>query len=273
MISDTSKRELQYWFAALVGRRFARRGQARVLTFHDIVPGDKPTSTAMSAESFVACIEWLHRVGYQTVAVGSWSSALPSKNIVALTFDDAYASHWDIVRPTLLRYGMTATFFVPTSPLCEMERASMPPGHGRLLGKRLMTWDQILDLRRDGFEIGSHGCRHLPIASLPENEARSEIEESKCTLESRLACSIRSFAYPYGREGSFSQETRQMLLACGYQVACTQLGCALASGTDPMQLSRTNVEALDGPGRFRMKVEGAYDLGYSLRHAMQARWK
>ncbi|MFM8328136.1 MAG: polysaccharide deacetylase family protein, partial [Pirellulaceae bacterium] len=37
--------------------------------------------------------------------------ALPSR-IVVLTFDDSVRSHYDVVRPLLLKYNFRATFFI-----------------------------------------------------------------------------------------------------------------------------------------------------------------
>src|SRR5437588_12471203 len=37
--------------------------------------------------------------------------AVPEK-LVALTFDDSFASHYSVVRPILKRYGFGATFFI-----------------------------------------------------------------------------------------------------------------------------------------------------------------
>src|SRR6266481_7915274 len=76
--------------------------------------------------------------------------AVPDK-LVVLTFDDSVASHYSVVRPILKRYGFTATFFIT-------EGFSFPTNK-----QDYMTWEQIAELHRDGFEIGNHTRDHLSV--------------------------------------------------------------------------------------------------------------
>src|SRR5438046_1822142 len=62
--------------------------------------------------------------------------------LVVLTFDDAVRSHYTTVAPMLERYGFAATFFVTEFP--------QPPFSDTTL---YMTWAQIGDLNRRGFEV------------------------------------------------------------------------------------------------------------------------
>lgn len=79
------------------------------------------------------------------------ASPIPDKLIV-LTFDDSAKSHYTIVRPILLKYQFGATFFITE-------------GFDFRDNKRdYMTWEQIAELHRDGFEIGNHTRDHLGIS-------------------------------------------------------------------------------------------------------------
>ncbi|MEO8269837.1 MAG: polysaccharide deacetylase family protein [Aureliella sp.] len=76
---------------------------------------------------------------------------IPEK-LVVLTFDDSVKSHFTVVRPILLNYGFSATFFITE-------------GFDFNDNKRdYMTWDEIAQLNRDGFEIGNHTRDHLGIS-------------------------------------------------------------------------------------------------------------
>ncbi|MEY4813667.1 MAG: Peptidoglycan-N-acetylmuramic acid deacetylase PdaA precursor, partial [Verrucomicrobiota bacterium] len=66
--------------------------------------------------------------------------AVPDK-LVVLTFDDSSASHYAVARPVLKRYGFGATFFIT-------EGFTFPTNK-----KDYLTWGQIAELHRDGFEI------------------------------------------------------------------------------------------------------------------------
>ena len=75
---------------------------------------------------------------------------VPEK-LVVLTFDDSAKSHFTVVRPLLLNYGFSATFFITE-------------GFDFKENKRdYMTWDEIAQLHQDGFEIGNHTRDHLGI--------------------------------------------------------------------------------------------------------------
>src|SRR5437660_5704986 len=75
---------------------------------------------------------------------------VPDK-LVVLTFDDSVASHYSVVRPMLKRYGFGATFFIT-------EGFSFPRNK-----QDYMTWEQIAELHRDGFEIGNHTRDHMAV--------------------------------------------------------------------------------------------------------------
>src|SRR5437764_6652881 len=75
---------------------------------------------------------------------------VPDK-LVVLTFDDSVASHYSVVRPMLKRYGFGATFFIT-------EGFSFPTNK-----RDYMTWEQIAELHRDGFEIGNHTRDHMGV--------------------------------------------------------------------------------------------------------------
>ncbi|HEY3839254.1 MAG TPA: polysaccharide deacetylase family protein, partial [Bryobacteraceae bacterium] len=72
---------------------------------------------------------------------------IPDRTVV-LTFDDGVSSHATYAGPLLKTYGFPATFFV-----CEF-----PPDFSDK--HKYMTWEQIRDLHRMGFEIGNHTLSH-----------------------------------------------------------------------------------------------------------------
>ena len=76
---------------------------------------------------------------------------IPDK-LVVMTFDDSAKSHFTIARPMLLDYGFGATFFIT-------EGFDFPTNK-----TDYMTWEDIAQLHRDGFEIGNHTRDHLGIS-------------------------------------------------------------------------------------------------------------
>lgn len=127
------------------------------------------------------------------------------KPVVILCFDDAEISHYKNVAPLLKEYKFNATFFV-----CEMPYKS--PGDSVYY----MSWKQIAELHRLGFEIGNHTGHHKNMTKLTREEMNSEIAyiEKKCADYSIPRPT--SFAYPGNRYDSLSKVVLQEM---GYQYA------------------------------------------------------
>ena len=108
---------------------------------------------------------------------------IPDK-LVVLTFDDSKASHYTIVRPLLKKYGFGATFFITEGFTFRTNKQDY------------LTWEQIADLHREGFEIGNHTRDHLGAskASLPELKAQVEAINAQCAAHGIPRPT--SFAYP-----------------------------------------------------------------------------
>lgn len=80
-----------------------------------------------------------------------------------LTFDDSVASHATFVGPLLQEYGFGATFFITE-------------GFEFIAGKEhYMTWEQIQELDRAGFEIGNHNRRHATVTKQKRDRLEADI--------------------------------------------------------------------------------------------------
>ncbi len=105
-------------------------------------------------------------------------------NVVVLTFDDSVASQFSVVRPLLLKYRFGATFFITEGFSFTTNK------------KDYMTWEQIAQLHKDGFEIGNHTRDHLGINSKNAHQLREQLQaiNDQCALH-KIPKPI-SFAYP-----------------------------------------------------------------------------
>jgi peptidoglycan/xylan/chitin deacetylase (PgdA/CDA1 family) len=123
------------------------------------------------------------------LALGWGTDAAPAlapipDRLVVLTFDDASKSHFTVARPVLKKHGFGATFFVTE-------------GWDFATNKRdYMSWDEIAQLHRDGFEIGNHTRDHrsLTAANLSELSAQVRAINERCKQHG-IPAPI-SFAYP-----------------------------------------------------------------------------
>ena len=108
---------------------------------------------------------------------------IPDKLIV-LTFDDSSASHYAVARPVLKRYGFGATFFITEGFTFAKNKTDY------------MTWAQIAELHRDGFEIGNHTRDHLSITekTVPRLAEQLAVIADRCR-EHGIPAPV-SFAWP-----------------------------------------------------------------------------
>ena len=108
---------------------------------------------------------------------------IPDK-LVVLTFDDSKASHYTVVRPLLKKYRFGATFFITEGFSFATNKEDY------------LTWPQIAELHRDGFEIGNHTRDHMALskANLPRVQEQIEAINARCAAHGIPRPT--SFAYP-----------------------------------------------------------------------------
>ena len=108
---------------------------------------------------------------------------VPDK-LVVLTFDDSVASHHSVVRPILKRYGFGATFFITEGFSFRTNKQDY------------MTWEQIAELHRDGFEIGNHTRDHLSVSARSLGQLHEQIEAINVRCAEHGIPRPVSFGYP-----------------------------------------------------------------------------
>jgi peptidoglycan/xylan/chitin deacetylase (PgdA/CDA1 family) len=97
--------------------------------------------------------------------------------------------------------------------ICKVEISAV-------LGSQLiLSWDEVREMSRDGAQFGAHTVTHPNLTSLPLEQARSEILQSKTSIEKELGKAVRFFAYP---GGSFNLEIARIVQQSGF-VAATSI--------------------------------------------------
>lgn len=79
---------------------------------------------------------------------------------------------------------------------------------------RMLSWDQVQEMRQRGVTFGSHTVHHPFMKSLPLEDARWQLEQSKRVLEARLGERVRHFCFPHG---SYGETVGRMAQAVGYE--------------------------------------------------------
>src|SRR5207248_538149 len=92
-----------------------------------------------------------------------------------------------------------------------------------------------------------------------------ELRESKQTLESRLGCRARWFAYPFGGRGNFRSEYLSLAHAAGYEACFSGFGGFLRPGMQGQLLPREAVPYFRSLVNLELHLSGCLDWLYDLK--------
>jgi peptidoglycan/xylan/chitin deacetylase (PgdA/CDA1 family) len=179
----------------------------------------------------------------------SYRRALPAKAVV-INLDDGYRSSYEIAYPILEAYGFTATLFIYTDFIGTSTNS--------------LTWDQLLKMKADGFEVGSHSLSHCDLTKKREGEENDRYIEriskelflSKQIIDQKLHQNTRYFAFPYG---DFNHRVLSLCKEAGYS-----LGLSVKRGgnpffSDPLVLRRDQILRKDMKG-FTESLDTFFEL-------------
>lgn len=151
---------------------------------------------------------------------------------LSISFDDGFESNVRAAQ-LLADESISACFFV-CPEMVGKNREYLESHFSGELGneQRMMTWEEIKALKRNGHEIGSHTMDHSVLATLPLEKARIQIESSKAQLEMNIG-ETQHFAWPRGRFFHFSDKLAQIVASAGYSsCASAERGAHLAKAFD-----------------------------------------
>lgn len=175
-----------------------------ILMYHHFVPdGTECNPWTLTASRFREDLQWLSDNGYTTVLPSELAAGIefPEKAVM-ITFDDGYASNYDLAFPLVEEFNAKVVISLVTSNL-----------------ERTLTWDQCREMTQSGLvEFGSHthavhntfsdGIQRLPDESQSDYEARifPDIMTSIELIEQNLSTKVQMFAYPYGKTDEWADQ-------------------------------------------------------------------
>lgn len=209
-----------------------------ILTYHYIGGNPNPKdrrrdALSVSPDIFEQQVAYLVKEGYTTISLDTLAAAMEGKaslpsNPIVLTFDDGYIDFYLNAYPILKKYHLNATVFIPTG----------------LVGQpSYMTWDQIVQIHRDGWiQFEAHGVTHRDLTIVPAEEREFELVQSKKDLEQRLGTIVNWVAYPYGKFNALVLKEAQR---AGYVGALTTMSGVYHSTDNLYVLKRRNVSGMN----------------------------
>ena len=174
-----------------------------VLLFHRISKGLPLSLSQVSARQFEFFCAELARSQKRAVAFSQFTSP---KDEVCICFDDGHKSVFEFAYPIIKKYGLTATVFAASGIIGKEKIEDF------YSTKNMMTADNLRELSQNGWEIGSHGVRHLDLTLLDDEALAWELLNSKKELQNAIfgrdkadraengdkACLVCTISFPYG---------------------------------------------------------------------------
>lgn len=239
-----------------------------IVTDEDFATGKYAGNNAVIALSqFEEEMAYLAAHKYHTYTMSEAAAMLynslpfPDKSVM-ITFDDGYASNYELAFPILQEYNLKATIAAVVISTEQAENggaAKQPLPH--------LTFEQLREMQASGLvEIGSHSYnghgliptgangstgkffvtkKYMAEQGRRETEAEfaeritQDLRHSKEVLESELGRPIYYFAYPYGAVSSGAVDA---LKNSGFLVAITTNSGDIYKNSDPLKLNRRNVD-------------------------------
>ena len=236
-----------------------------ILLFHrvtDLTPEDGVT---ISTERFRRICQLLAS-RFRVVPLGEIYRVLHSgekmpARTVAITFDDCYHDNLAAAR-VLAEFGLPATFFLPTDYVGTDRTFPWDAGLARMPN---LAWDDVREMARMGFEIGSHTASHANLGYVDRDQAREELATSRAVLERELGRPVRWFAYPFGKRNDLRSEFIPLIREAGYEGAVSAFGGRVRSGTDDRVLPREAVPYFKSVAHLEVYLTGCLDWLYALK--------
>lgn len=182
-----------------------------IFGYHNVLPDDQEI-TAPSVQ--IHASNFREQIRYATEEMGcNWYTfqdivtnyILEAKkkpyNACVITFDDGFKNVYSYALPVLEEYNAVASIYVIASKVGK--------------GGRYLNWEEIEELYRRGYEVGSHSYSSggLLANGWSREEILFELKESKRVLEEHGFKDVTTFAYPLGE---WSPEIIMLAKEVGY---------------------------------------------------------
>lgn len=231
------------WRLAMDRLRRARRNEPVQILFYHRVANEHPNPWTISCEAFRQQVEYLASrfdVVSLTEAQRRIRRGSNRRPTAVITFDDGYADNMQFAAPLLLERRLPFTYFVTSGNV----QSGQPFPHDLELGVPLApnTPGQIRQLAAAGVEIGAHTRTHADLATVDEDQLRSEILGSKHDLERMTGKAIRYFAFPFGQPQNMTSEGFEVARLAGFAGVCSAYGGYNFPGGDPFHLERFHAD-------------------------------
>ena len=220
-----------------------------ILMYHDVIQGDGSScgDWTVTDQRFREDLQWLEEHGYTTVLPSEVISGqpLPDKAVL-ITFDDGYASNYNLAYPILKEFQDKAVISMIVARTAD----------GR---PDFLTWAIAKEMEDSGLvEIGSHtydshkedprGIKRMKGESQEAYQTRifTDLEDSIRLIEDNTGYKVNFFAYPHGQTEPWAND----FLAQHFAMTVTTDHGAANIGGGLYNLPRYNINMKQPPSKF-----------------------
>lgn len=117
-----------------------------------------------------------------------------------------------------------------------------------------LDWKDVLELSKNGFEIGSHGKTHKKFTEMDDQVLLAELAGSKKLIEEKIGKKVYSVSYPHGR---FNKNIETAVKNAGYDFAISTHKGVNDFGeikSNPFELKKIAAEPRETLMDFKVKV-------------------
>lgn len=188
-----------------------------ILTYHSVSDGSTPLSVKM--ENFDGQMKFL-KENFNVLDAGSFSGLLKSggKSLLfksaLVTFDDGFEDVFLNALPILKKYNLPAVVFV--NPYYVGKKASFAT-RADDKDRGICSLEQLKELAKNGVAIANHGFHHRPMASLGEEEIRSEFLKTKEWIDMNFNSNKFPLLFVFPK-GSYNENVLSVLSGVGAEV-------------------------------------------------------
>jgi peptidoglycan/xylan/chitin deacetylase (PgdA/CDA1 family) len=229
--------------------------RAMILMYHNI---DRPPKGARIPNLYVTPrmfrfqMWYLNKAGFRVMSIRDLVAAVEAgdirRNMVAITFDDGYADFYNNAYLVLKHYGYPSTVYVVSK---LVGKDNVWDSRNENIAKPLMDRKTIIEISRNGVQIGSHTRTHPELTRLSSGELNEEISTSKKDLEELLNHPVDMFCYP---GGDHNEQVKEAVKKAGYRNAVTTQRGHVEKGYDPYALRRIPIKLITNPASFLYKL-------------------
>jgi peptidoglycan/xylan/chitin deacetylase (PgdA/CDA1 family) len=220
-----------------------------ILSYHSV--GQRDHEMNVTPAAFAGHMRWLvdHCAAIPLAAAASGAPG------VAVTFDDGYRDNLTEAASVLDALRISATVFI----VAGRAGAHLDHDDPRDESSRLLSWDEVRELFRVGWNVGAHTMTHCRLSRFDEDVQRREITECRSVIECETGRAPEGFAYPFGSTLDYTPSTQRLVREAGFDFAVSNRYGVNRAPSDRFALRRIWIDRTDTLASFSAKVDGRLD--------------